>query len=72
MDSVRNWVLRVELNGEWEECSFGTRKEAVATFVALAKDYSDNLRAAVLVDSHDGQPTNRGVGSLRRPGEWVN
>ena len=72
MDSVSNWVLRVELNGEWEECSFGTRKEAVATFIALAKDYSDILRAAVLVDREDGQPANRDVGSLRRHGEWVN
>ncbi len=49
VDSVTNWVLSVELDGEWEECRFATRREALATFVALAKDYSHSLKSAILV-----------------------
>lgn len=44
-----NWVLRIELDGEWEECKFTTRQEALAAFVALAADYDVNLRRAVLL-----------------------
>lgn len=48
MGSVTNWVLSVELDGEWEECSFATRPEAMAAFIALASDYSTTLRSVVL------------------------
>ncbi len=46
-----NWVLKIELDGEWEECKFMTRQEALAAFVALAADYDVNLRRAVLLPS---------------------
>ena len=45
---VNEWLLKIELKGEWEECSFLTRKEALSTFVALAADYNGDLRRAVL------------------------
>jgi hypothetical protein len=46
---VNKWVLKVEVNGEWEECTFATRQEALSAFMALASDYELNLRRAVLV-----------------------
>jgi len=46
--AVRSWVLKVELDGEWEQCVFATRKEALATFVAVAADYQTNLCRAIL------------------------
>ncbi len=45
---VYSWVLKIELNGEWEECTFQTRSEALMAFIALAADYELNLRRAVL------------------------
>jgi hypothetical protein len=47
--SVNRWVLKIELNGEWEECSFPSQKEALAAFVALVSDYSQKLQRAVLL-----------------------
>jgi hypothetical protein len=53
---VRYWVLSVELDGEWEECSFTTRNEAVAAFRALARDYTAALKKAILaVNPRPGQ-----------------
>jgi hypothetical protein len=46
---VNRWLLQVELNGEWEECSYPTQKQALAAFVALARDYTQKLRRAVLL-----------------------
>ena len=45
---MNEWLLRVELNGEWEECRFLSRNEALSTFVDLAKDYASLLRRAIL------------------------
>jgi hypothetical protein len=45
---VNDWILRVELNGEWEECKFPTRNEALSTFVALTEDYDKGLQRAIL------------------------
>jgi hypothetical protein len=45
-----NWVLRVEVDGEWEQCSFPTQEEALSAFAALTKDYEVALKKAVLVD----------------------
>lgn len=45
------WVLSVQLEEEWEECSFATRQEALATFAALTKDYTVAIRGAVLASS---------------------
>jgi hypothetical protein len=47
--AVKNWVLKIELDGEWEQCRFTTRSEALAAFAALAADYDVNLRRAVLL-----------------------
>jgi hypothetical protein len=52
---VNKWVLKVELNGEWEECTFATRQEALSAFIALASDYELNLRRAVLVSPLPGR-----------------
>lgn len=45
---MHEWVLKIELNGEWEECSFFSRNDALCTFVALAEDYERNLQRAIL------------------------
>lgn len=45
--AVHNWVLKIELDGEWEECSFKTRTEALAAFTALTADYE--VERAVLL-----------------------
>jgi hypothetical protein len=45
---VNKWLLQVELNGEWEECRFTTRNEALSTFIALAEDYPSRLQRAIL------------------------
>jgi hypothetical protein len=44
---VKQWVLKIELNGEWEECCFRTRHEALSAFLALAADY--RLKRAILL-----------------------
>jgi hypothetical protein len=46
---VSKWVLKIELDGEWEECVFSTREDALTAFTALATDYRPNLRRAVLL-----------------------
>jgi hypothetical protein len=66
---VKHWVLKIELDGEWEQCVFGTREEALTAFAALAGDYRLSLRRALLLligseadfanTSVEGQ-TNRG------------
>ncbi len=45
---MSKWLLKIELNGEWEECSFKTRSEALTAFRALANDYPAILRRAIL------------------------
>ena len=45
---MKHWILRIELDGEWEQCLFATREEALTAFAALANDYP-NLRRAVLL-----------------------
>ena len=49
MCSVATWILKIELDGEWEQCSFNTREEALAAFEALSSDYTINLNKAVLL-----------------------
>ena len=46
--NFRKWVLKVELNGEWEECYYSTCTEAMAAFLALASDYAPVLQNATL------------------------
>jgi hypothetical protein len=45
---VNEWILKVELNGEWEECKFPTQNEALSTFAALTEDYENGLQRAIL------------------------
>lgn len=49
---MNKWVLKVEVDEEWEECTFSTRNEAVAAFVALSGDYKLNLKRAILFSPH--------------------
>ncbi|MBV9760075.1 MAG: hypothetical protein JO340_05895 [Acidobacteriaceae bacterium] len=42
------WRLKIEINGEWEECDFPTQNDALSAFVALAEDYKGGLKRAVL------------------------
>ena len=42
-------VLGIELSGEWEQCAFRSRTEALTTFQALANDYESHLMRAILV-----------------------
>lgn len=46
---VERWVLNIELDGEWEECCFETRHDALSAFMALVRDYSERVRRAILV-----------------------
>jgi hypothetical protein len=46
---MAKWVLKVQVCGEWEECVFGTRQEALTAFVALTEDYSAKIERAVLL-----------------------
>ena len=45
---MNHWVLKIELNGEWEECRFPTRQDALSAFKALTADYKRALKRAVL------------------------
>lgn len=45
---MSEWILKIELNGEWEECKFLTRNDALSTFAALTEDYETNLQRAIL------------------------
>ena len=62
MLAVITWVLRIELDGEWEECVFLSRDEAVAAFVALSDDYKRIIRGAVLF------PVNGNTQTIIAPG----
>jgi hypothetical protein len=46
---MAKWVLKVQVCGEWEECVFRSRQEALTAFVALAEDYSAKMERAVLL-----------------------
>ncbi|MBV8551980.1 MAG: hypothetical protein JOY54_11825 [Acidobacteriaceae bacterium] len=46
---LKSWLLKVELNGEWEECRFATRTEALDTFAALTADYPARIQRAILL-----------------------
>jgi hypothetical protein len=45
----RQWLLRLELDGSCEECTFRTEWEAQATFSAVVLDYEGRLSRAILV-----------------------
>lgn len=48
---VNQWVLKIELNGEWEECHFPSQQDALSAFLALNADY--RLQRAILFNSCD-------------------
>jgi hypothetical protein len=45
---VESWILRIELDGEWEECRFSSKREALEAFYALTSDYRSALERAML------------------------
>ena len=45
---MNDWVLKIQLDGEWEQCTFRTRQQALAAFLALTTDYSVKLERAIL------------------------
>ena len=51
-----SWTLRVELNGEWEECRYRTSLEALDAFAALRKDYKPLLTSVLLYPSRRTVP----------------
>lgn len=58
---VKSWKLLIELGGEWEECSYPTRDQALTSFAALASDYRAELKKALLIS-----------GRLAREGKALN
>jgi hypothetical protein len=62
--TVDTWILKVELNGEWEECRFPSKRDALAAFAALSADYPSTLVRAMLfapakklyADSREARP----------------
>lgn len=44
----QEWALRINLNGEWEECRFPTQVEALDAFQALTVDYASGIKRAIL------------------------
>ncbi len=48
MQRSTGWLLRVRLNGDWEQCRFSDPADALATLEALAKDYASLISHAVI------------------------
>lgn len=70
--AVKDWVLKIELDGEWEECRFKTRREALAAFVALAADYDVNLQRAVLLPAEAEAHLMHTLATEKRQRRYVN
>ena len=45
---MQSWVLKVQVDGEWEACAFGRREEAEATLDGLISDYGERVSKACL------------------------
>jgi hypothetical protein len=45
---MQGWILKVQLDGEWEACMFGRREEAEATLDGLISDYGERVSEACL------------------------
>lgn len=43
------WLLQVEIDGEWEECSFATGREAARALASVTADYRSHVHYAILV-----------------------
>ena len=50
------WLLKIELDGEWEECTYKTRSEALNAFLALINDYATHIRRAILFSPERNDP----------------
>lgn len=48
------WILRVQIDLEWEEGAFRSRVEAEAYYEQLVKDYGARIRSAQLI-TPDGE-----------------
>lgn len=46
---MNRWLLKVEVEGQWEECAYLSQAEAVAAFAAVVADYGLALSRAELV-----------------------
>lgn len=57
--AVERWVLKIEIDGEWEKCTFPARQEALAAFLALSRDYTLKLQRAILFPA-EAEPELRG------------
>jgi len=66
------WLLKVELNGEWEECRFSSREEALIAFTALANDYAVYLNRAILFSPTGAEKETDPAGKLRPRREYIN
>ncbi len=55
--SAQQWTLRVNLNGEWEECRFQTQMEALEALHSLTRDYSGGIQRAILFRTSPLRPT---------------
>lgn len=51
LEMTMEWILGVEIDGEWEHCRFSESQQALQTFAALASDYPGELHRAVLLRS---------------------
>jgi hypothetical protein len=58
-EPLDNWLLKVELDGEWEECAFQTRSEALTAFLALFHDYASLMKKAILFSPERTNPWRR-------------
>lgn len=70
--AVNEWVLKIELDGEWEECRFKTRHDALAAFVALAADYDVNLQRAVLLPAETEADLMHTLAAEKRQRRYIN
>ncbi len=66
---MRNWVLEVCLDGEWERCQFSQPDEAKNAFADLVMDYGSRLLRASLY-SPEGNLLNLHL--LQTPAQSVN
>jgi hypothetical protein len=55
------WILGIEIDGEWEHCRFSERHQALTTFAALASDYPGEIQKAVLLRAALLEPGISGI-----------
>ena len=69
---MSDWLLKIQICGEWEECAFHTRAEALAAFIALATDYNAKLERAVLVSPEASRNIDVPARTWSSPSQFVN